>query len=168
MAASALAAVGQVAGNILLGVGRGAVIVRVASVGVVVNLAASVALVYPLGVAGVFWGTLVAAAVTTPWIIAAACRHCDTHFRRFLSEAVAPAVPPVVAELAVLGLVDALGLRPAPTLAIGVPLGAAVAAAATLRWAMPAREVAGLWRALRGGAGSGNTPGAPSGGVGVP
>ena len=49
MAASPLAAVGQVAGNILLGVGRGAVIVRVASVGVVVNLAASVALVYSPG-----------------------------------------------------------------------------------------------------------------------
>lgn len=165
MAASVVTATGQVAGNILLGVGRGGVIVRVATVGVIVNLAASVALVYPLGVAGVFWGTLIAAAVTTPWIVVAACRYCDTHPRQFLAKAVAPPLVPLLAELAVLGFVDALGLRPAATLALGVPLGAVVAVGATLRWALPAGEVAGLWRSLRSGAGSAPTPDAPSDGM---
>ena len=168
MAASALAAIAQVAGNILLGVGRGAVILRVATVGVVVDLAASVALVFPLGVAGVFWGTLAAAAVTTPWIIVAACRHCDIDVRRFLAEAVAPAAVPVLAELAVLGVVDALGFRPVVTLVIGVPLGAAVVIVATLRWGLPARELAGLWRSLRGGPETGKAAGGPSGEVGSP
>jgi len=169
MAASALAAIAQVAGNILLGAGRGAVILRATVVGVVVDLGASVALVYPLGVAGVFWGTLAAVAVTTPWITIAACRLCDTDLRRFLAEAVVPAVIPVLAELAVLGVVDSLGLRPVPTVAIGVPLGAAVVVVATLRWALPARELAGLWRAMRrGGAETGPAAGAPSGGVEVP
>ena len=168
MAASALAAVAQVAANILLGAGRGAVILRITVVGVVVDLGASVALVYPLGVAGVFWGTLAAVAVTTPWITIAACRQCGIDLRRFLTEAVVPAAVPVLAELVVLGVVDALGLSPVATLAIGVPLGAAVVAAATLRWAVPARELAGLWRSLRGGPETENTAGAPSGGVGFP
>ena len=77
-------------------------------------------------------------------------------------------VVPVLAELAVLGVVDALRLRPAATLAIGVPLGAVVVAATTLRWALPARELAGLWRSLRGGPETGKTGSTPSGGVGVP
>lgn len=168
MAATALAAIGQVGGNILLGAGRGRVILRAAAVGVVVDLVASVALVYPLGVAGVFWGTLAAAAVTTPWITVAACRQCGTDLRRLFAEAVAPAIVPVLAELAVLGVVDGLRLGPTATLAIGVPLGTAVVMAATLRWALPARELAGLWRSLRSGPETGETAGAPPGGVGVP
>lgn len=60
-------------------------------------------------------------------------------------------------------MVDALWLRPAATLAIGVPLGAAGVAAATLRWALPAREMAGLWQSLRSSPETGKTGGAPSG-----
>ena len=151
MVASAVAAVGQVAGNVLLGAGRGGVILRAAATGVAVDLAVSVALVQPLGVAGVFWGTVAASAVTTPWITTAACRHCGIRLRQFMNEAVARAAVPVIAELAALGVVDALRLSASVTLAIGVPLGISVVAAVGLRSALPRQELAGLWRDLRSG-----------------
>ncbi|HLX87660.1 MAG TPA: polysaccharide biosynthesis C-terminal domain-containing protein, partial [Acidimicrobiales bacterium] len=150
MVAMALGAVSQVAGNILLGAGRGVVILRATAIGVLVDLGASVALVYPLGVAGVFWGTLVSLGVTTPWLAVAACRYCGTDLRHFLVSAVFPPAIPALAEVAVLGVVVALGMGPSETLAIGVPLGAAVVVATTLRWTLPRRELAGLFRSLRG------------------
>ena len=61
----------------------------------------------------------------------------------------APAAEPVLAGLAVLGVVDPIGFRLAVTSAIGVPLGAAVVILATLRWGLPARELSGLWRSSR-------------------
>ena len=105
--------------------------------------------------------------MTTPWIIVAACRHLDIDLRRFLAEDVAPATVPVLAELACWGG-GCAWLEAEVTLAIGVPLGAAVVIVATLRWGLPARELAGLWRSLRGGPETGKAAGLPSGGVGVP
>jgi len=166
VAASALAAMAQVAGNILLGTGRGAVILRASAVGVVVDLGVSIALVHPLGVAGVFWGTVAAVGVTTPWITVAGCRYCGTDLRTFFNEAVLPMVVPVLVELAVLGVVIALGLGPAATLAIGVPLGTA-AVAVTVRRALPRGEMAELWRVMRGGGAETEQAEARSGGIDV-
>lgn len=152
LAAAAVAAVAQVAGNLLLGAGRGDVILRASLVGVTVDLIASVALVHPLGISGVFWGTLAAVSVTTPWVVRAACRECGVGPGHLVRQAVWPAAVPLVAECAALAACDVVPLSPMAHLAIGVGAGAACFAAAALRWALPVGEVRGLWRTFRGGA----------------
>lgn len=162
--AIAVAALAGAAANVLTGTGEGAVIVRISTVGVLVDLAVSVVLVHPLGVAGVFVGTLVSYLVTTPWLIGAACRRLGIHAAELVREAVVPVLPPLVALAVVLAAVTVAGTGPGVRVGVGAGVGLVVLVVAAWRWSVPSGELGDLVAAIRPDRGSGPTPDPGAGG----
>lgn len=138
----------QVANSLLLGTGNGAAVLRAVGVAVVVNLVASLALVGPLGIDGVFLGTLVAAPVLIVGIGRAALRVVGTSPAHAARVALLPCVAPSLAMAVVVAAVLALPLGALATVVLGGAAGMATYAAVGLRWSMVPGELAGLRRAL--------------------
>lgn len=156
--AIAVAALGGAAANILTGTGQGSVIVRVSTVGVLIDFAVSVALVHPLGVTGVFVGTLVSYLVTTPWLLGASCRRLGITVPSLVREAVVPALPPLLVLGVVLGAVTAAGGPPAVRVGVGAGLGLVALVGAAWRWSVPAGELGELVAVVRSGRRRGGRP----------
>jgi len=139
----------QVASVILLGIGKASVILRVSLIGVLVDLGLSLWLVHPLGVVGVFWGTVAGSAFIVPALLIALDRHVALPVGSVLRAAMLPLVVPVALEVLVCAVVANLGLAPLPTLALGVPLGGGVFALAAWRWSLHRGELRDLWTSMR-------------------
>lgn len=151
----------QVASNMLLGTGRVLMIIRAALPSLVVNLVASVALARALGLAGLFWGTVLGSLVLTPLLFRAARAMVPVDLGELLSAAVVPCLPP--AALLSVVLTAAL-LAPLPalvTLVAGAVLGGAAYVAAALRYSVQPGEVTELLAIFRPGEPPGDSHGTP-------
>jgi O-antigen/teichoic acid export membrane protein len=148
MGAMALSAIAQVAGNILFGIGKAGLILRASVVGVAVDLAVSVALVHPLGISGVFWGTVCGSLVTVPWIFGSTARLVDRPAARLFVESAVPTLMALLLE--VVGISAALITfdRPLERLLVGAALGGAGAAFGIARWGCRPGELRNLWRTV--------------------
>jgi hypothetical protein len=116
----------------------------------VLNVGLSIALVWPLGIAGVFWATLASFAVTTPWYVVEVCHQLGVSPRLAVRRAIAPVAIPMVAEAIVLGAVAALIGPSSARLVVGAVVGGGVFIAAASRTSFRHGELGELWRALRG------------------
>ncbi|MBS1839171.1 MAG: lipopolysaccharide biosynthesis protein [Actinobacteria bacterium] len=130
-----------VGSQLLLGVGRTREILWAAIVSIATNLVLSVVLVHLIGLVGVFVGTLVSAVVEIPLLGPAVLRATGLDRRRFLSAVVAPVLPPVLAQVAVIAIVLRLGLGPFPTVLVGGVAGALVFVVVGMRSALSVEEV---------------------------
>jgi len=153
----AVGAVAQVSSNICFGIGRAGLILRASVIGVVVDLSMSVALVFPLGISGVFWGTICGNLVTVPLILAPTARHLGLEPRRVFTRSTGPVLPALVLEAIGCGIGLALGPTALSRLLIGVVLGGAGAAFGILRWGLHAGELRRFWEALSSRPASGGT-----------
>lgn len=145
-----LASAGQTGSNVLLGTGRAGRALRIDLVGMVVNVGLSIGLVWPLGVAGVFWATLISFAVTTPWYVVAVCRQLGLTPRLAVRRAILPVLLPIAAEGLALGTVTALIGSPSVKVIVGVVLGGGAFVIVASRVSFRRGELAELWHGLRG------------------
>src|SRR5205814_2418235 len=139
----------QVGVYLLLGIGRARDVVVASVPALVVNLALSLILVHVVGMVGVFIATLVGSAVLTPPVLRAMLRAVDSNLRRFVTDSLAPALPPLTALLLVASGVVALGLRDIPTIAFGALAGGAVYLWVAKRWSLDRSEIDELKRLAR-------------------
>lgn len=149
VAALAVGAIAQVGSLILTGTGRAVVILRASAIGVVVNLGLSIALVFPLGIDGVFWATLISFLITTPWIVVSVCRDSDVAPAEFLRTSVLPTAVPLAAEGVACAAVVLLGLRPLGTVILGGACGAVAYSLTALKFSFAPGEIKDLRRGLK-------------------
>lgn len=130
----------QVGSNLLVGVGRARRVLWPALAAVVVNLAASLALVGPLGVAGPFVATLLAAPVLVVplWRASAACAGVAPS--AVLAAGVAPAWRPALAALAATGLSALMPMSDVAHLLVGGAVGLGAYAIAVFAFALSQSE----------------------------
>ncbi len=117
--ASALSAIESGASGVLAMTGHHRQTARVAGLSAVVNVAVSVALIGPLGLIGVAWGTLTASLMVDAYLVPRIARRAyGIPWNRFAREAIATSVVPGVGQyLVILGL--ATVMEPVGPLAIG-------------------------------------------------
>ncbi|HEX7135295.1 MAG TPA: lipopolysaccharide biosynthesis protein, partial [Iamia sp.] len=127
----AVLATAQVGSNVLLGIGRAGSIARVFVVTLAVNAAVSTALVHVIGIAGAFVGTLAAAVIQAPALLAVVRREVPFPPRDLLTGSLLPGVPVAGATAAAALAVVALPLGDLPTL-VGGGLAGGLAAGATV------------------------------------
>ena len=89
-----LAAPLQVGSNVLVGVGRAAIVLRAATISIVVNIAASIVLVRVVGVVGAFQATIVASLVLFPLLARPALDYVGLGGREFIRRSVIPGIAP--------------------------------------------------------------------------
>jgi O-antigen/teichoic acid export membrane protein len=136
--------------NLLLGVGRAGAILRPAALAVVVNLAASIALVHAYGIAGAFVATIVSSLVLTPLLARAVADATGVGIGTVVRASVVPALPPAVAATAAAGAVAVAGLGPLVTLVAGFAVGTVAWVGAGLAFTFGPDERAELRRLLPG------------------
>jgi O-antigen/teichoic acid export membrane protein len=131
-----------------MGIGQAKIILRVAVVGVAADLGLSIWLVHPLGIAGVFWGTVGGSLIMVPWLISAVGRQLSVGTGEFLRASVFPLAAPIIVEVIVCAVVVNLGFSPALSLLVGAVAGGSAYVACAWRWALRPNEVQELWRTL--------------------
>ena len=148
----------QVGSELLVGVGRASAVLRAAALAIVVNIAASLLLIGPLGVNGVFVATIISATVLFPVLGRAILREIDVPLRAFLDAVVAPVLRPTL--LLVLGVtaVLALGLGDLLTILLGGAVGGSAYLLGAWHTALLPEERDGVRRVARR-----ILPGTPSG-----
>jgi O-antigen/teichoic acid export membrane protein len=130
----------QAGSNLLQGMGRAGVVLRVSLAAVAVNLVASVALAEAVGLIGVFWGTLVSS-IVMGWALGRALAELDdVGGWEPLRAAVVAAMPPTAAAALAAGAVVLSPLSGGAEAAGAVVTGTAAAAAAGLRWSLTGGE----------------------------
>jgi O-antigen/teichoic acid export membrane protein len=139
----------QVGSELLVGVGRAGAVLRAAALAIVVNTAASLLLIGPLGVNGVFVATIISATVLFPLLGRAILAEIGVPLRPFMDEVVAPVLlPTLLLTIAVAGVL-ALGLDDLPTVVLGGAAGGLAYGIGVWRTALLPEEQDGLRRLLR-------------------
>ncbi len=139
----------QVPSNMLLGTGRVRRIVQAALPSLMVNLVASVVLSQVLGLAGLFWGTLVGTVTLGPLLFRAAQTMVPVALGDFLRQAVLPALLPTTALSFVLAAVVMTPFSDVVTLLLGGILGVPSYLVVALRWSVDRDQVVDLLGSLR-------------------
>jgi O-antigen/teichoic acid export membrane protein len=130
-------AVGAVASNMLLGLGRSNAVLRAASISVAINLALSVWWGRVFGARGVFAATCVSAVALVPGLVRPALKRTSTTWRTFVVDAVMPGFAPSAALSAVLLFVRLSSTSSRVQLSLG--LLALVLVSVTLTYALGLR-----------------------------
>ena len=139
----------QVGSELLVGVGRAGAVLRAAALAIVVNLAASLMLIGPLGLNGVFVATIISATVLFPVLGRAILAEIEVPLRPFMDEVVAPVLrPTLLLTIGVAGVL-ALGLNDLPTVVLGAAVGGLAYVIGVWRTALLPEEQDGLRRLLR-------------------
>ncbi len=159
MGAMALSAIAQVAGNILFGIGEAGLILRASIVGVTVDVGVSLVLVHPLGISGVFWGTICGSLVTVPWIFGSTARLVERPAARLFVESALPTLGALVLEAAGVSIALVSFHRPLERLVVGAALGSAGAAFGIARWGCRPGELGHLWHTVASRSTSRSAPG---------
>jgi len=149
LAGEAVAAPGQVASSLLIGVGRASRVLRAAAIAIVVNLVTSVALVEAIGTTGTFLGTLLANVVLAPLLLRAAMDEAGIPIGAFIVRALAPPLAPAIGLTLMAWAISKTSIAPAAQLGFGalavlVALTVAVGAGPSMR-----SELAEIAAALR-------------------
>ena len=121
----AIAAPISVGSQLLVGMGRAATVTRAAAVALLVNLVVTWVLVAQIGLVGAFLGTIASTVVITPLVTRAFLGEAGVSTAQFVRRAVAPVLPPVLAQMAVTLAVVALPWGAWPTLIVGGAAGLA-------------------------------------------
>jgi O-antigen/teichoic acid export membrane protein len=138
-----------VGSNLLLGTGRAPTILRAASAAIVVNLAASLALVHLVGLVGAFQATLVANAVMIPILGRAFLAQSGLTARAFIRQSVLPTAAPTAVTVALLVPLVLAGLSDAVTVVVGTVIGSAAFWLTAARWSFARGEVRELVGSIR-------------------
>ena len=140
MLSTLLVAPAQVGSNLLLGTGGVREILRVALIGIAVNLVGSIVLVHVVGIAGAFQATIASSAISLPLLLAATVHHVGGSVREFLRSTARPVLPALVAATLSALAVVSLPLASAPTLLLGGSVATLAAARAVWVWGLTPHE----------------------------